>query len=297
MPPEGLVWRERDEILSFEEIVRLAKLFVGMGVDKIRLTGGEPTVRKGIENLIENLHRIEGVRTLLMTTNGYRLKSHAKRYREAGLNGLNISLDSLQRVKFHEITRQDSLPQVLAGIDEAVDAGFDSIKINVVAMAGMNDDELLDFVEFARERPIEVRFIEFMPFHQNGWTAGGVLSFAEMKQRIGEKYELIPVQADLTAVAKEFRIEGHQGTLGFITSMTEDFCSGCNRLRLTADGHMKNCLFSTTETDLRSLLRDGSNDEVIEEAIRGCLDAKWKEHPPMDRLVELHNRSMIQIGG
>lgn len=297
MPPEGLLWRQREEILTYEEIERLTRLFVEMGVDKVRLTGGEPTVRKGIDELIARLKSIEGLKTLLMTTNGFRLKGQAKRYREAGLDGLNISLDSLKKERFHEITRQDSLEQVLAGIDAAIEVGFPSIKINVVAMAGINDDELGDFVEFIKDRPLEVRFIEFMPFHQNGWTAGGVLSFAEMKRRLSERYELIPVETAPTAVAKEFRVEGHLGTLGFITSMTENFCSGCNRLRLTADGNMKNCLFSTTETDLRDQLRSGASDEELEATIRGCLDAKWKEHPPMERLVELHNRSMIQIGG
>lgn len=297
MPPEGLLWRQREEILTYEEIERLTRLFVEMGVDKVRLTGGEPTVRKGIDELIARLKSIEGLKTLLMTTNGFRLKGQAKRYREAGLDGLNISLDSLKKGRFHEITRQDSLEQVLAGIDAAIEVGFPSIKINVVAMAGINDDELGDFVEFVKDRPVEVRFIEFMPFHQNGWTAGGVLSFAEMKRRLSERYELVPVETEPTAVAKEFRVEGHLGTLGFITSMTENFCSGCNRLRLTADGNMKNCLFSTTETDLRDQLRSGASDEELEATIRTCLDAKWKEHPPMERLVELHNRSMIQIGG
>lgn len=297
MPPEGLLWREHAEILTYEEIERLTMLFAQMGVRKVRLTGGEPTVRKDIEVLMERLKKIEGCDTLLMTTNGFRLKNNARKYRAAGLDGLNISLDSLKRGRFKEITRQDSLEQVLAGIDAAIEEGFPSIKINFVAMAGVNEDELADFVEFTRTRPVEVRFIEFMPFHQNGWTAGGVLSFAEMKRRLGERYELIPVDAEPTAVAKEFRVEGHVGTLGFITSMTENFCSGCNRLRLTADGNMKNCLFSTTETDLRDQLRRGASDDELEATIRTCLDAKWKEHPPMERLVELHNRSMIQIGG
>lgn len=176
-------------------------------------------------------------------------------------------------------------------------ANFDRVKINVVVMKGVNDDELVDFVTFAASRPLQVRFIEFMPFDRNGWSAGRLVSFSEMRRRIEDVFHLAPLRAEPSAVAKEFAIEGGIGTVGFVTSMTDDFCGGCNRLRLTADGKMKNCLFSTTETDLRGPLRAGAEDADLAVLIRECLRGKWAGHPPMEELAGMENRSMIQIGG
>ncbi len=297
MPAEGLVWKEREEILTFEEIERAARLFVRLGVDKIRLTGGEPTVRRGLEGLIERLASIDGVRSLLMTTNGLTLRDHAVPYRRAGLTGLNISLDSLKRDRFAEIARRDRLDDVLCGIERAIEAGFAPLKINVVVMAVINEDEILDFVEFVRHRPINVRFIEFMPFKGNGWKTAGVFPYARMRSEIEGRHPLIPIGNEPTSVAKDFGIEGFVGTVGFVTSMSDSFCSGCNRIRLTADGQIKSCLFSPAESDLREALRSGASDSGLEALVRQALERKPKEHPPMEELLQVDNRSMIQIGG
>lgn len=297
MPAEGIEWRPREDILTFEEIVRVTRVFVRLGVDKVRLTGGEPTLRRGIEHLISALAALPGVRTLAMTTNGFRLREHAHTYREAGLTGINVSLDSLRRERFLQITRRDALDNVLAGLDAALAAGYEKVKLNTVVMAGVNEDELLDFVELARDRPLHVRFIEFMPFHNNGWSEGGVFPLARMREIIGSRYSPEPMHVEPNAVAREWRIPGFQGTIGFIASMTESFCSGCNRIRLTADGQVKSCLFSPAESNLRDVLRSGASDDELEERIRTALWLKPKEHPPMEVLSALENRSMIEIGG
>ena len=297
MPAEGLVWRERSEILSYEEIERLAKIFVAHGVDKIRITGGEPTVRRNLHSLIKQLRALPGLKTLLMSTNGVLLAQNAASYRAAGLDGLNISLDTLRPDRFATMTLRDNHAEVLAGIDAALAAGFASVKINVVVMQGINDDELVAFTEFAAKHPLEVRFIEFMPFDRNDWSASRIVPYAEMRRRIEAAFTLTPLDAGPNAVAKEFAIAGGVGRLGFVTSMTENFCSSCNRLRLTADGKMKNCLFSTTETDLREPLRAGATDAELTAIMQQCVLGKWAGHPPMEQLVELNNRSMIQIGG
>ncbi|MEQ1933749.1 MAG: GTP 3',8-cyclase MoaA [Fimbriimonadaceae bacterium] len=297
MPPEGLDWLKRADILSFEEIERLARLFVQMGVSKIRLTGGEPTVRKDLAELMTRLSAIDGVRSLLMTTNGTTLAAKAKIYRQAGLTGLNISLDSLKREKFLEITLRDELDRVLSGIDAALDAGFESVKINVVVMEGVNDDELLDFVELARNRPLTVRFIEFMPFEGNGWRPASMVSFAQMRRVIESEHELIPIDVEKNAVGKDFTIAGFLGEIGFVTSMTESFCGTCNRVRLTAEGAFKPCLFSGAEVSLRDPMRAGASDEELAAIVRSGLEKKWKAHPPMTLLPQISNRSMVAIGG
>ncbi len=297
MPPEGLDWRHRDEILTFEEIERLARLLVDMGVNKVRLTGGEPTVRRGLEELIGRLTAIDGLTALLMTTNGTTLAPKALEYRKAGLTGLNISLDSLRRDRFQAITLRDELPRVLTGIDVALVAGFESVKLNVVVMAGVNDDELLDFVEFTRDRPINVRFIEFMPFEGNGWKSGAVFSYASMKRVIEDRYDLTRISTEKSAVGKDFSVAGHKGTIGFVTSMTESFCGDCNRIRLTAEGAFKACLFAAPEISLRDPMRNGADDETLSMLIRDELSRKWRQHPPMNQLPQIKNRSMVAIGG
>jgi cyclic pyranopterin phosphate synthase len=297
MPAEGLVWKERTDILSYEEIERLAALFVRLGVDKIRLTGGEPTVRRNLHHLIGRLRGLSGLRTLLMSTNGVLLAKEAAGYRAAGLDALNISLDTLQAERFEKMTLRASHAAVLAGIEAALQAGFAAIKVNVVVMAGINDDELVAFTGYAAARPLEVRFIEFMPFDRNDWSASRIVPYAEMRRRIESVYRLTPIDPAPNAVAKEFAIGGGIGRVGFVTSMTENFCASCNRLRLTADGKLKNCLFSTTESDLREPMRAGATDAELTTIIRQSVLGKWAGHPPMDVLAELGNRSMIQIGG
>lgn len=297
MPTDGLVWKERAEILTYEEIERVAALLVRHGVRKIRLTGGEPTVRSDLEVLIARLRALPGLRSLVMTTNGLLLADRAAGYRAAGLSGLNVSLDTLRPGRFEQMTRRPGLDQVRRGLDAALAAGFDAVKLNVVVMRGLNDDELPDFARLALAAPLEVRFIEFMPFDRNDWSTGRLVPYAEMRRRVEAAVTLQPLPADAHAVAKEFGVAGGAGRIGFVTSMTEHFCAGCNRLRLTADGRLKNCLFSLGETDLRGPLRAGASDADLLAVIRGCVREKWAGHPPAAELAELHNRAMIQIGG
>jgi molybdenum cofactor biosynthesis protein A len=296
MPAAGIAWREREEILTFEEIERLARIFVRLGVDKIRLTGGEPTVRKNLEHLVERLAALQ-IKSLLMTTNGYVLPEKAALYRNAGVTGLNVSLDTLREDRFRQITRTTNFGRVMQGIDAALEAGFDSVKINMVVMKGVNEDELLDFVELAREKPVTVRFIEFMPFRDNGWHKGDLYPYRQMLEDIQAQHKIAPLPGEASAVGKDWMIEGFAGTIGFVTSMTDSFCGGCNRVRLTADGQIKSCLFSPAEQSLRDLMRAGVSDDELEKRIRLALWMKPKEHPPMEQLLASNDRSMIEIGG
>lgn len=297
MPPEGIHWKERDEILSFEEISRLARVLVSMGITKIRLTGGEPMVRQNLEVLIEQLAQLEGLQTLAMTTNGYLLKEQASVLKSAGLTALNISLDSLQASRFKAITHRDFLQEVLLGIDEAIAAGFESIKLNAVIMKGVNEDEILDFVDFVKDKPLNMRFIEYMPFKGNPWTQGDVFPYLDMKRIIESRYNLMPIMTEHGAVAKDFSIQGQTGTVSFVTSMTDSFCGSCNRLRLTADGQFKSCLFHPSEVNLRDLLRSGISDADLNVKIEEAVLQKPEAHPPMEELLGVDNRSMIEIGG
>jgi cyclic pyranopterin phosphate synthase len=298
MPPEGIEVKSREQILTFEEIERVVRIFAAMGVTKIRLTGGEPLVRKGLPTLVERLAAIRGITTLAMTTNGVLLHTHAHELRRAGLTRLNVSLDTLQRERFHSIALRSHFGDVLAGIEAALDAGFTPLKLNVVVMGGVNDDELPAFVEFVRDKPINIRFIEYMPFKSNQWNAGTFYSFQEMKNALQERYELIPcASADASDVAKDFRIPGIVGTVSFITSMSDHFCAGCNRVRLMADGSVKSCLFRAPEVNVRAALRGGAEDDVLAALIQSAVTLKHFEHPPMEELAESGTESMIEIGG
>ncbi|MBS1714509.1 MAG: GTP 3',8-cyclase MoaA [Armatimonadetes bacterium] len=297
MPAEGVVWKPRDEILTLEEIVRLVGVFARIGVDKVRLTGGEPTVRKGLEGLIASLSAVPGIKTLLMTTNGTSLAQKASAYRSAGLDGLNVSMDSLQPDKFSEITLGGDLDRVLQGVRAARSSGFEPLKVNVVAMKGVNDDELADFVAWGIESDVHVRFIEFMPFLGNEWKKGGVLTYKEMLERIQGRFVLKPLTVGPSAVAKEFTVEGTHATVGFVTSVTDDFCGGCNRIRLTAEGQVKTCLFLKAGPSLRDMMRAGASDDDLALTVHAALATKWAGHPPMERLVGLDDKAMVQIGG
>jgi len=297
MPPEGVEWKPRDEVLTLEEIERLSALFVRLGVSKIRLTGGEPTIRKNIEHLMASLKALDGMEQLLMTTNGTTLATHAHRYKAAGLDGLNISLDSLDPQKFREITLRDEFARVFAGIHTAIELGFSSIKINVVVLSGVNDDEIVDFVRLTEDLPIQVRFIEFMPFAGNDWKVHSVFTYKQMCEKIEREFLLLPIETEKTAVGKDFSIPGHKGSVGFVTSMTESFCDGCNRIRLTAEGSFKSCLFSAAEVSLRDPMRQGAAEEELIRLISENLQKKWKGHPDLQLLPLLPNRSMVAIGG
>jgi cyclic pyranopterin phosphate synthase len=299
--PEGdeVVWQPKGMILTLEEIERIARIYAGAGVTKIRLTGGEPLVRRGIVDLTGRIARIPGVKTVAMTTNGALLPELANPLRAAGLSRINISLDSLQRERFEHITGSTTFDDVLRGIDVACASGFERIKINVVVMRGVNGDELVDFARFAAERNLHVRFIEYMPFLGNGWDEASCMPYAEMREAVSSAVSIVPLIAEdgTHATAKEFSIAGSNATLGFITTMTDDFCAGCNRLRITAEGKFRNCLFATGEVDLRSALRGGASDEDILRAINGELVTKWERHPEANELKELQNKAMIAIGG
>jgi GTP 3',8-cyclase len=297
MPPEGLDWKHRDELLSFEEILRVARVFVAMGIDKIRITGGEPLVRKNLEVLLSQLSQLNGLKTLAITTNGLLLETQAEQLKAAGVNALNISLDTLRADRFSQIAKRNSFEAVMSGIEAALDVGFNTLKLNVVVMAGVNEDEILDFVEFIRNKPMNVRFIEYMPFKDNAWSQAAVFPYLSIRQLIERHYSLVPLPAGFGAVAKDFGIFGATGTVSFITSMTDSFCSSCNRLRLTADGQIKSCLFQPAEVNIRDPLRGGLTDEGLEYLIQSAVLQKQEAHPPMEELLSLENRAMIEIGG
>ncbi len=299
MPPRGVDLNPKDEILTFDEIVRLAEMFVDLGIKKIRLTGGEPLVRKGVEELCTRLAGIPGVQALGLSTNGVRLFEMARALRNSGVQHLNVSLDTLRRDRFDLVALRPGFDLVVRGIEEARSVGFPSLKVNTVVMRGFNDDELLDFVEFANAHALNVRFIEYMPFWDNGWSEVQFISYRQMKEIIEAKYHLVPLQRNSTVhgPAKEFQVAGTNAIIGFITTMSEHFCADCNRLRLTADGRLRNCLFARDEVDLKCLLRAGAARDVIEDSIRAAVILKWEKHPDVNELVETKNRAMISIGG
>jgi GTP 3',8-cyclase len=297
MPEEGIVLKKRDELLTYEEIHRLASIFVGMGVEKIRITGGEPLVRPGLEKLVAKLAGIEGLKKLALTTNGVFLAGRAESLRAAGIQFINISLDTLNPERFSQITLRQDFARVMDGIEAALAAGFSPLKLNVVVMKGLNDLEVLDFVNFVKDRGINVRFIEYMPFKNNKWDPSALVAWTEVKELIEKEYVLEPLAAKTGDVAKDFAIAGHTGSVSFISSMTDSFCLYCRRLRLTADGALKSCLFYDAEINLKEKLRLSSSDMEIEEMIIYALAKKPESHPPVEELASMSNRAMVDIGG
>ncbi|HWP91330.1 MAG TPA: GTP 3',8-cyclase MoaA [Thermodesulfobacteriota bacterium] len=300
MPENGMAWIKKGELVTFEEIERLVNIFSGLGIKKIRLTGGEPLMRRDLHLLVRMISNISGIEDLALTTNGYFLTDQAEKLAEAGLKRINVSLDSLDAVKFGVITRRDYYHQVWEGI-EAVDAlGIKPVKINVVLMRGVNDDEIPRFAYLARERSFVIRFIEFMPLGaDDGWTPDKVVSTQEIIETIEEKTgkKLIPVEYRGSQPADRFMFEDGIGEIGFISSVSEPFCNHCNRVRLTSDGKLRTCLFSLKETDLKKLMREGAGDEAIKEII---LKSVWNKEPGhlINRPGFIRpNRTMSQIGG
>jgi cyclic pyranopterin phosphate synthase len=297
MPAEGLDWMAREDLLTYEELTRVARVCVErFGFNGIRLTGGEPTVRANLPVLIEQLSSL-GV-DLSLTTNGTTLTNLAPALASAGLERINISLDSLKRERFEQITRRDELDKVLEGIDAAVGAGLAPVKINCVVMRGVNDDEIVDFARFGRERGVTVRFIEFMPLDAQGeWTNEQVVTKAEIVAAIGDVFPLEPVAERESDPAARWRYVDGSGEFGVIPSVTEAFCESCDRVRLTADGMLRHCLFATRELDLRTLLRNEATDDDLAAAITAEVGAKWAGH----QINQVHfirpARSMSQIGG
>lgn len=297
MPAEGLDWMAREDLLTYEELTRVARICVErFGFDGIRLTGGEPTVRANLPVLVEQLSSL-GV-DLSLTTNGTTLTNLASALVASGLERINISLDSLNRERFEQITRRDELDKVLEGIDAAVSAGLAPVKINCVVMRGVNDDEIVDFARFGRERGVTVRFIEFMPLDAQGeWTNEQVVTKAEIVAAIGDVFPLQLVAERESDPAARWRYLDGGGEFGVIPSVTEAFCESCDRVRLTADGMLRHCLFATRELDLRTLLRSGATDDDLAEVITAEVGAKWAGH----QINQVHFirpiRSMSQIGG
>lgn len=296
MPEEGLDWLDREDLLSFEEITRLATVLVQRyGVNSIRLTGGEPTVRHNLAGLVDMLAPLGT--DLAMTTNGATLRKHAPGLVAAGMKRINISLDSLQPERFFELTRRDELDRVLDGIEAAVEAGFEPVKVNAVVMRGVNDDEIVDFARFGRETGTEIRFIEWMPLDADQtWTNDQVVTQAEIVARIAEVFPLEPVQRG-SEPAQRFRYLDGGGQVGVIASVTQAFCGNCDRMRLTAEGQFRNCLFGLESWDLRELLRDGSTDAQIGERLEAGVTAKWAGHQINQSVFIRPNKSMSQIGG
>jgi cyclic pyranopterin phosphate synthase len=296
MPEEGLPWLPREEILTFEEIERVARLCVErFGFRSIRLTGGEPTVRASLPGLVQRLAALDV--DLSMTTNGATLGILAPALRAAGLRRVNVSCDSLRPERFAALTRRDALPAVLEGIDAALAAGLAPVKLNVVCIEGVNDDEVVDFARFGRERGVEVRFIEFMPLDaDHTWERGSVVPGERIVAAIDAVFPLRPEVRGSEPAETWAYVDGG-GRVGVIPSVTAPFCARCDRVRLTADGRLRNCLFSVGETDLRGLLRGGTDDDELAEAVRRCVAGKAAGHGIGTATFVAPPRSMSQIGG
>jgi cyclic pyranopterin phosphate synthase len=296
MPEEGMEWLERGGILTYEEIERIASILVReAGVKSIRLTGGEPTVRARLPLLVARLAAL-GVE-LSMTTNGATLALVANDLRAAGLQRINISIDTLDHERFRELTKRNELDRVLEGIQAAVSAGFDPVKLNVVPMRGINDDEILSFLHFGQENGVIVRFIEFMPLDAQGrWSNDRVVTAKEILEIAASEFDFAPIVRG-SSPAERFRFTDGSGEFGVIASVTEPFCEACDRMRLTADGQLRNCLFALGHADLRSLLRAGATDEQVLEAIRGEVKAKWAGHAINQVHFIRPTKSMSQLGG
>ena len=298
MPADGLEWLPRTQILTFEEIERVVRLFVSLGVRSIKITGGEPTVRADLPGLVARLRAIDPVLELSMTTNGYLLDRLAKPLADAGLDRVTISCDSLQRHRFQEMTRRDAFDQVMSGMRAAHDAGLSPVKINTVVIGGINEDEPAAFAAFARETGHQVRFIEYMPLDaEQSWERAKVVPSGRIVQAIDEVFPLVP-DGDGVEPASTYRFaDGAPGGIGVISSVTEPFCDTCNRLRLTAEGQFRVCLFALNETDLRAPLRAGAPDDELESLIRGAVWRKWSGHRINHDDFVRPAKSMSMIGG
>lgn len=301
MPAEGLPWLPRAEILTYEEIVHLVRVAVDLGIDQIRLTGGEPLVRRDVPELVRMLHGVPGLKSLSLTTNGFLLSRLAAPLAEAGLTRINVSLDSLARDRFAQLTRRDTLEQVLAGLETLERyPSIHPIKINAVAMRGFTEPEVLDFARLARRKPYVVRWIEFMPLDADQhWRPEDILTGAEIKAIIESEFgPLVPITTgDRSETARRYTFADGIGEVGFINPVSEPFCAQCDRVRLTADGHLRTCLFAQEETDLRYLLRSGQDDDALAQAIRVAVWDKELKHYIGDKRFRRTARSMSMIGG
>jgi cyclic pyranopterin phosphate synthase len=299
MPAEGLAWMDRQSILTFEEIERLVSLMTKLGVRDVRLTGGEPLVRRDFPQLVARLSALGTIADLSLTTNGYLLKRDAAALVEAGLNRINVSIDSLERDRFFQLTRRDSMDQVLEGLETIMaQPGIGSVKVNAVAIRDFTEEEVPRFCELARNRGCQVRFIEFMPLDgDRSWDPSQVLTGGELRELVEKIYPLVEVEREPSATARVYRFADGKGEIGFINPVSEPFCSDCNRLRLTADGKLRTCLFSINETDLREPLRTGASDAEIEAVIREAVAGKELRHRISESDFLQPERTMSAIGG
>jgi GTP 3',8-cyclase len=299
MPAEGLEWIDRSEILTFEEITRLVTIFAGMGIQDLRLTGGEPLVRRDFPDLVSMLAAVDGIEDLALTTNGYLLERDAAALVSAGVQRVNVSIDSLQRDRFFQMTRRDALPRVLDGLDAlGAHPEVRPIKVNAVAVRDFTEEEVGRFCEFARSTDYQVRFIEFMPLDgDRSWVPESVLAGEELRELVAAIHPIDEIPREPSATARVFRFTDGSGEIGFINPVSEPFCSDCNRIRLTAEGKLRTCLFSMNETDLREPLRSGADDREIDEIIREAVWRKELKHRVNEPGFRQPPRTMSAIGG
>lgn len=300
MPEKDKVnWIPKEDILEFEEIERMTKVLVSLGIEKVRVTGGEPLLRRDVETLIGKIASLSGIRSVDMTTNGWHLEQRAASLKKAGLRGVSVSLHSLRPERFAKISGVDALPRVLRGIEKALDEGLRPVKVNSVAIRGYNDDEILDLVDYARERKISIRFIEFMPLDGLGiWSAGKIFTGKEIVDLVATKYRLEPLGRGHGETSSAWKIDGG-GDLGLITPMSDPFCDDCDRIRLTADGKLLSCLFDTEYHDVGGMLRSGATDKEIADFIRKSV---WKKPDGVGYMPWIKDgwekpRNMNAIGG
>lgn len=299
MPEEGIDFVPHGEILSYEEMLHLVRISVQAGIRKVRLTGGEPLARKGFIPFLERLSLLQGLEEITLTTNGVLLEEFAAEIRNCGIRRINISLDTLQAVRFQRITGRDHFDRVWRGIRRAEDLGFNPIKINVVAMRGVNDDEIMDFVRLTLEKPFHIRFIEYMPVGKNNnWSPDRFIPIAEILNRIQEQWDVSPIVRNaMDGPAERHRIVGAAGEVGLIGALSNHFCHQCNRLRLTAEGHLRGCLFSDQEIDVKTPLREGKSDADLLALVRVAIESKPKGHSLMRSRPRKCVRHMSSIGG
>ncbi|MBI5893959.1 MAG: GTP 3',8-cyclase MoaA [Deltaproteobacteria bacterium] len=300
MPSDGIPLMNPDNILRYEELLRIIKICASHGITRVRFTGGEPLVRKGVVDFIKNIAGIKGIEDLSLTTNGVLLKDYAMPLKNAGLNRVNVSLDSLKKDRFQKITRADNLEDVLKGLDESEKIGLSPVKVNVVAIRGFNDDEILDFALMTKEKPYHVRFIEYMPFDvEAGWQKEKCITAMEIKDVIEKHEKLMPLDSskNRTGPARRYKFSNAVGEVGFISPVSDHFCGSCNRLRLTADGKLRTCLFSDDEIDVKKALREGASDKEIENLLFNAVRKKPERHYINDNIFKKCSRTMSLIGG
>ena len=299
MPADNVEFMDRSNLLSFEEIQRVAQIVSRMGINRLRLTGGEPLMRKNLPVLIKMLNEVDGIDDIAMTTNAYFLKDQAQSLKDAGLKRLNVSLDALDPEKFRDVNRRDCLQSVLDGLDTARKVGFKSIKINAVAVRNFSETEIMSLIEMGRSDGFEIRFIEFMPLDSDKvWERDKVLFGHEIVNMIKDNYELVPIDNSLEiGPASEYNFADGKGKIGIITAVSNPFCDHCNRIRMTADGKLRTCLFSTEETNLKELIRSGATDETIIETLKQAVLVKEPGHKINLDDFERPTRAMHAIGG